>query len=255
MFSLHGKTALVTGSSRGLGRETALTLAKQGSNVIICYRNKETEAQKVVDEIQSLGVKSRALRVDLNGTHDLPPFILKVKAVLKEMNDTGTLDILVNNAGIERKAMFGQFSEEDYDQVFDTNVKSVFFLTQGLLDVLVDGGRIIMIGSGLTRFSLDPYIVYAASKAALTSFATYMAKTLGSRKITVNTVAPGALKTDLTKEFYASNPQVVDMIKANCALGRIGLSQDIGGVIAFLCTDADGWITGQRIEVSGGMAL
>lgn len=251
MSSLQNKTALVTGSSRGLGRETALKLAKEGANLIICYRKEKESADQVVKDIEEMGLKATALQVDLNGTKGLSLFITQVKDWLAGQG----LDILVHNAGIEQKGTLDQFTEDSFDMIFNTNVKAPFFLTQGLNSVMNKNGRIIMIGTGLTRFSIDPYIGYAASKSALSTLATYLAKTLSPRGITVNTVAPGALKTDFTKDFYAANPDVVDFITRSTALGRIGMPEDIVGLIAFLCSKESGWVTGQRIEASGGIFL
>jgi NAD(P)-dependent dehydrogenase (short-subunit alcohol dehydrogenase family) len=255
MTKLKDKTALVTGSSRGLGREIALRLAQDGADVIICYHSQKEEADQVVQEVEDMGRKALSLQVDLNGTADIARFVDEVKVAVKKLSTRAKLDILINNAGVERKSPLGDVSEEDFDFVFNTNVKGVFFLTQSLLPVLADGGRILMVGTGLTRFSLPPYITYAATKAAVTSFATYMAKTLGTRQITVNTLAPGAIYTDFNRDFFDHNPQVVDLINQNTALGRVGQVDDIGAVAAFLCSEEAKWITGQRLEVSGGMWL
>jgi len=253
--SLLGKVALVTGGSRSLGRAIALTLADRGADVIITYRTKAREADTVVAEIREKGRKAAALQVDLQGTADLPRFTEALGATLTELTGGNRLDILVNNAGIEHGGIIGQVGEDDYDAIMDTNVKSVFFLTQRLLPNLNDGGRIILIGTGLSRFALPPYIVYAASKAAQTTFALYMAKTLGGRGITANVVAPGALDTDFNRANFEANPAIVDVIASNTALGRVGLPRDVDGVVAFLASEDAGWITGQRIEVSGGMFL
>jgi len=252
---LHGKTALVTGGSRGLGRAIALGLAKAGADVVITYRSEAEKAEAVVAEIATLGRKSAALPVDLEGTHDLPRFQDELAGALTAMRGSDKLDILVNNAGIQRGGVLGQVSEDDYDAIMNTNVKAVFFLTQALLEQLNDGGRIILIGSGLSRFSLPPYIVYGATKAAQDVFARYMAKTLGPRAITVNTVAPGALATDFNRATFEANPAIVEMIAGNTALGRVGEASDVPGTVAFLAGPDSAWITGQRIEVSGGMFL
>ncbi len=253
--ALNGKIALVTGGSRSLGKDTALKLASDGADVVITYRSKEAEALAVVEQIKAMGRRAAALQVDLEGTASLPGFLDALEKALTEMAGTSRIDILVNNAGIERGGVIGQVSEADYDAIMNTNVKSVFFLTQALLPHMNDGGRIILIGSGLSRFSLPPYIVYAASKAVQTVFAQYMAKTLGERGITANVVAPGALDTDFNKANFEANPAIVDFIAANTALGRVGLPSDVDGVIAFLASEDARWITGQRIEVSGGMFL
>jgi len=253
--ALSNKTALVTGGSRGVGKATALKLAEKGANVIITYRAKEDEAQAVIAQIEAMGRKAAALQVDLEGGAEIDGFVARLEPVVTDMAGAFTLDILVNNAGIERGGVVGTVSEADFDAIMNTNVKSVFFLSQALIPHLSDGGRIILIGSGLTRFSLPPYIVYAASKSAQTTFALYMAKTLGSRGITVNVVAPGALDTDFNRANFDANPGIVEMISGNTALGRVGLPSDVDGVVAFLASDDAGWITGQRIEVSGGMFL
>jgi NAD(P)-dependent dehydrogenase (short-subunit alcohol dehydrogenase family) len=255
MSDLIGKIALVTGGSRSLGKSIALKLADRGADVVITYRTKENDANEVVRAIEAKGRRAAALQVDLDGTADLPRFLERLKDELNERTGRSELDILVNNAGITRAGVIGQVSEADYDAIMNTNLKSVFFLTQALLPSLRDGGRIILIGSGLSRFSLPPYIVYAASKAALATFAQYMAKTLGPRGITANVVAPGALDTDFNRAAFEANPGVVEAIASNTAGGRVGLPQDVDGVVAFLASDEAGWITGQRIEVSGGMFL
>ncbi|MEM6463436.1 MAG: SDR family oxidoreductase [Pseudomonadota bacterium] len=253
--SLEGKTALVTGGSRSLGKKIALKLASRGADVIVTYRTSAEEAQSVVQEVEAMGQKARALKVDLEGTEQIPSFVEALTDALREISGHTRLDILVNNAGIERGGVIGQVSEDDFDAIMNTNVKSVFFLTQALLGHLNDSGRIIFIGTGLSRFTLPPYIVYAASKAALTTFAQYTAKTLGDRGITANVVAPGALDTDFNRANFEANPAIVDVIASNTALGRVGLPDDVDGVVAFLVSDDAHWITGQRIEVSGGMFL
>jgi NAD(P)-dependent dehydrogenase (short-subunit alcohol dehydrogenase family) len=252
---LHGKAALVTGGSRGLGRAIALELAKAGADVVITYRSEAEKAEAVVAEIAARGGKATALPVDLEGTRDLPRFLEALSGALTGLRGGDRLDILVNNAGIQRGGVLGQVSEDDYDAIMNTNVKAVFFLTQALLEKLNDGGRIILIGSGLSRFSLPPYIVYGATKAAQDIFARYMAKTLGPRGITVNTVAPGALATDFNRAAFEANPAIVEMIAGNTALGRVGEASDVPGTVAFLAGPDSAWITGQRIEVSGGMFL
>ena len=255
MTDLRGKLALVTGGSRGLGKEIALRLAGRGADVVLTYRKEKDLAEAVAAAVRAAGCRAAALPVDLDGTADLPRFLTDLETAVTGLRGEFSLDILVANAGLSHRNPIGRVTEEEYDAIMNTNVKSVFFLTQALLPKLADGGRIVLIGSGLTRFSMPPYIVYAASKAAQTAFARYMAKTLGPRRITANVVAPGALHTDFNAAYYEANPHLVETIAANTALGRVGMPEDVGGVVAFLATDDAAWITGQRIEVSGGMSL
>ncbi|MEM8654038.1 MAG: SDR family oxidoreductase [Pseudomonadota bacterium] len=254
-YDLTGKTALVTGGSRSLGRATALRLAREGADVILTYRSKAAEAEAVVREIEALGRKAVALQVDLEGTVGIPDFLERLAQAGQAELGHDRIDILVNNAGIERGGVFGSVSEEDWDAMMDTNLKSAFFLTQALLEKINDGGRILFLGTGLTRFALPPYVAYAASKAALSGVALYLAKTLGPRGITVNVVAPGALDTDFNKANFEAHPEVVDVIASNTAQGRVGQADDVEGVIAFLASPAAQWVTGQRLEASGGMFL
>ena len=254
-FDLSGKTALITGGSRSVGRATALRLAREGADIILTYRSKAAEAAAVVAEIEAMGRKAAALPVDLEGTAGIPDFVDRLAETGRDVLGHDRIDILVNNAGIERGSVFGAVSEQDWDAIMDTNLKSAFFLTQALLGRINDGGRILFLGTGLTRFALPPYVAYAASKAALTAVALYLAKTLGPRGITVNVVAPGALDTDFNRANFDAHPEIVNMIAANTAQGRVGHADDIDGVIAFLASPASQWITGQRVEASGGMFL
>jgi len=254
MTDLTGKIAIITGGSRSLGKHIALKLAKNGADIILTYRSKAKEAEDVATQIQTMGRRAYALSLNLEGIHEIPGFIETVSECLRDMGK-GKIDILINNAGIAHRDILGNVTEDDYDAIMNTNLKSVFFLTQAMEPHINDNGRILYIGSGLTRFALPPYIVYAASKAALTTLAQYVAKTLGHRGITANVVAPGALDTDFNKDNFASNPEMVEAIKSNTALGRVGLPSDIEDVIAMLASDAGKWITAQRIEVSGGMFL
>lgn len=254
-YDLTGKTALITGGSRSLGRATALRLAREGADVILTYRSRAAEADAVVAEIEALGRKAVALQVDLEGTAGIPAFVAQVAKVGEDLFGHDRIDVLVNNAGIERGGVFGTVSEEDWDAMMDTNLKSAFFLTQALVERINDGGRILFLGTGLTRFALPPYVAYAASKAALNGVALYLAKTLGPRGITVNVVAPGALETDFNRANFDAHPEVVDVIAGNTAQGRLGQTDDVEGAIAFLASPAAQWVTGQRLEASGGMFL
>ena len=254
MTTLENKVALVTGGSRSLGKETALRLASLGADVCITYRAQSIAAQETVDEIERMGRKAVALQVDLSGTAQIDSFLKQFEAVLQEWG-SDKFDILVNNAGILSQKPFEYVSEADLDAQYNTNFKSVFFLTQALLAMLQDGGRIINLGSGTTRTAFLPLIAYATIKSAVELLTQYLAKHLGERQITVNTVSPGALDTDFNKELFDSNPGAKDYIASITALGRVGVVQDVAGVIAFLCTEEAQWITGQRLEISGGAYL
>lgn len=254
-YDLTGKTALVTGGSRSIGRAAALRMAHEGADVILTYRSQAAEAAAVVAEIEAMGRKAVALQVDLEGTDGLPDFVARLADAGRQVLGHDRIDILLNNAGIERSGVFGTVSEDDWDAIMDTNLKSAFFLTQAVLDRINDGGRILFMGTGLTRFALPAYVAYAASKDALGAVALYLAKTLGPRGITVNVVAPGALDTDFNKANFEAYPEIIDMIAANTVQGRVGHTDDVEGVIAFLASPAAQWVTGQRIEASGGMFL
>ncbi|WP_299042951.1 SDR family oxidoreductase [uncultured Tateyamaria sp.] len=254
-YDLTGKTVLITGGSRSLGKATALRLAREGADVILTYRTKAAEADAVVAEIEAMGRKAAALPVDLEGTAGIADFVTRLAQTGKDVMGHDRIDVLVNNAGIERSAVFGAVTEADWDAMMDTNLKSAFFLTQALVDRITDGGRILFLGTGLTRFALPPYVAYAASKAALSGVMLYLAKTLGPRRITVNVVAPGALDTDFNRAHFEAHPEVVAAISSNTAQGRVGQAEDVEGVIAFLASPAAQWVTGQRVEASGGMFL
>jgi NAD(P)-dependent dehydrogenase (short-subunit alcohol dehydrogenase family) len=249
------KIALITGGSRGLGKNMAFALAKKGINVIITYHSKQDEAQAVVTEAETLGVKAAALQLDAGDVKSFDGFFNQLKTVLKEKFDTTNFDFLVNNAGIGIHAPFADTNEEDFDLLVNVHLKGVFFLTQKALPLINDGGRIINLSSGLARFSNPGYAAYAAMKGAIEVLTRYQAKELGARGIAVNTVAPGAIETDFGGGVVRDNEQVNKMIAGVTALGRVGVPDDIGGVVAFLCTEDARWINAQRIEVSGGMNI
>jgi NAD(P)-dependent dehydrogenase (short-subunit alcohol dehydrogenase family) len=247
------KIAIVTGASRGLGRNTALALAKKGVDVIFTYHSKKEEADAVAAEITKLGRKAVSLQIDTGKTQGFPAFAEAVKAELKKTWGRESFDYLVNNAGIGLSKPFAQTTEEDFDRLMNINLKGVFFLTQTLLPVIADGGRIVNISSGLARFSLPGMSAYATMKGGIEVLTRYLAKELGSRGIAVNTVAPGAIATDFGGGTVRDNKQVNDFISSVTALGRAGLPDDIGPAIAALLSDDNRWINAQRIEVSGGM--
>ena len=249
------KIALITGGSRGLGKNAALKIAQKGNDVIVTYRSKKEEAEEVVKEIEALGLKAAALQVDTSKVATFADFKDQLTAVLQQKWNRDTFDFLINNAGIDAASPFGQTTEEDFDNLVNVHFKGVYFLTQTLLTTIADGGRIINISTGLTRFATPGYAAYASMKGAVEVFTKYLAKELGSRGIAANLVAPGIVETDFTKRAFDSHPQMHDFISSITALGRPGQPDDIGGVIAFLCTEDARWINAQRIEASGGMFL
>jgi NAD(P)-dependent dehydrogenase (short-subunit alcohol dehydrogenase family) len=247
--------ALVTGASRGLGKNMALNLAKKGVDVIITYNSNEQEAQCVVSEIQNMGQKAFALQYDASKINNLDTFVDTFQATLNSEFNSDKFDFLINNAGIGATIAISQVSEQDFDNLFNIHFKSVYFLTQKLLPIIRDNGRVINISSGTTRFANPGYSVYASAKGAIEVFTRYLAKEIGIHGITANVVAPGAIETDFNGGHVRDNPQINGFIAANTALGRVGKPDDIGGVITFLCSDDARWINGQRIEVSGGVML
>lgn len=255
MQSNNTKIALVTGGSRGLGKNAALKLAAQGTHVILTYNSQADEANKVVAEIEQLGLKSAALQLNTGDTSTFDAFFTALAALLKSKFDTDHFDFLINNAGVGLYAPFAETTEAQFDNVMNIHFKGVFFLTQKALVHLNDGGRIVNISSGLARFSLPGSAAYGSMKGAIETLSRYMAKELGTRGIAVNTVAPGAIETDFGGGMVRDNAQTNAMVSSITALGRAGLPDDIGGVIAFLCSEAGRWINGQRIEASGGMML
>ncbi len=251
----NSKIALVTGGSRGLGKDMALKLAEKGIDVILTYHSQEAEAKAVVAAIEKAGQKAAALQLDAGVISSFDVFIGRLTGVLKNTFKTDHFDFLVNNAGIGIYAAFADTTEEQFDLLLNVHFKGAFFLTQKTLPLINDGGRIINISTGLARFTNPGYSAYAAMKGAIETLTRYQAKELGGRKIRVNAVAPGAIATDFGGGAVRDNEYVNQSLAAVTALGRVGLAEDIGGVVAFLCTEDAGWINGQRIEVSGGMLL
>jgi NAD(P)-dependent dehydrogenase (short-subunit alcohol dehydrogenase family) len=245
--------AIITGGSRGLGKSTAMKLAEQGTDVILTYRSGHDEAVAVVAAIEQLGRKAVALPLDVGKSGGFDAFAATVRDALSKTWQRESFDFLVNNAGTGLQASIAETTEADFDDLVNVHFKGVFFLTQKLLPLIADGGRIVNISSGLARFSLPGSSAYAAVKGAVEVLTRYMAKELGSRGIAVNTVAPGAIETDFRGGAVRDNPEMKKMISSMTALGRTGLPDDIGGVIASLLLPANGWINAQRIEASGGM--
>jgi NAD(P)-dependent dehydrogenase (short-subunit alcohol dehydrogenase family) len=255
MHIMTNKVAIITGGSRGLGKNTALKLASQGVDLIITYRSQKAEADAVVTQAQELGVQAAAVQLDVAESKTFSEFAVTVKGLLSNNWQRSNFDFLVNNAGIGINAPFAQTTEEEFDQLVNIQFKGVFFLTQTLLPLIADGGRIINISTGLTRFSFPGYAAYASMKGAIEVLSKYLAKELGARGIAVNVVAPGAIETDFGGGVVRDNEQLNNHIASITALGRVGLPDDIGGVIASLLSDDNRWVNAQRIEVSGGMML
>ncbi len=252
---MKSKIALVTGGSRGLGKNMALRLAEKGNDVIITYHSKKDEANAVVAEIESKGQKAVALQLDVAQLNTFDDFLQRVSQTLKDKWDTDTFDFLINNAGTGATIPFAQVTEENFDALLNIHFKGVYFLTQKSLLLMNDNGCIINISSGTTRFCNPGYSVYASMKGAIEVFTRYLAKELGPRKIRVNVLAPGAIETDFNNASIRNNPQIKAMIGANTALGRVGEANDIGAIVAFLCSQDAYWVNGQRIEASGGVFL
>lgn len=249
------KIALITGASRGLGKNAALHLAAQGIDVIGTYHSRADEAQALVTEIESLGSRAVMLQLDVGQSEGFAHFTAQVEEVLRSRFDRQHFDFLLNNAGIGVYANFVDTSVEQFDLLMNIHLKGPFFLTQKLLPLIADGGRILNVSSGLTRFSLPGYGTYAAMKGAMEVLTRYQAKELGARGISVNTLAPGAIETDFGGGTVRDNAAVNKMVADNTALGRVGLPDDIGAAIALLLAPGSQWINGQRVEASGGMFL
>jgi NAD(P)-dependent dehydrogenase (short-subunit alcohol dehydrogenase family) len=247
--------ALVTGGSRGLGRNTALKLAENGADVILTYRSNRGEADAVVATITQLGRRALALQLDVGNVAGFDAFVRELRAALAKHWKRERFDYLVNNAGIGTHALLAETTEAQFDELVNIQFKGVFFLTQKLLPLIADGGRIVNVSTGLTRFALPGYSAYAAMKGAIEVLTKYMAKELGPRGIAVNVVAPGAIETDFGGGVVRDNAQLNAFIASQTALGRVGRPDDIGGVVALLLSPANGWINAQRIEASGGMFL
>ncbi len=249
------KIALITGGSRGLGRDMAIRIAEKGIDVIITYISREEDAHNVVKLVQEKGRKAAALQLNAGEVNSFDVFFTQLKAVLQDTFNAERFDFLINNAGIGRNAPLGEVTEQMFDELLNVHFKGVYFLTQGALNLINDGGGIINVSSGHTRMTLARYSAYGSMKAAIEAFTRYLAVELGPRGIRSNVIAPGAIATDFSGGVVRDNPEVNRMVTDMTALGRAGLPEDIGGVVAFLCTDDARWMTAQRIEVSGGMRL
>lgn len=246
------KVALVTGGSRGLGRDMAIQLAKKDFDIIITYNSNKEAAAKVVEDVKALGKKAIAVQLDVAKSKSYDAFVNQVKKNLTSDFGVNQLHAIINNAGTGLYAPFDSTTEDQFDEMVNVHLKASFFLTQKFLPVLSDGGSVVNISSGLARFSNPNYAAYGIMKAAIESLTRYQALELGKRKIRVNTVAPGAIETDFSGGFVRDNKEINNMIASGTALGRVGLPDDVGSVVAFLCSADAKWVNAQRIEVSGG---
>jgi NAD(P)-dependent dehydrogenase (short-subunit alcohol dehydrogenase family) len=249
------KIALVTGGSRGLGKNMALNLAQKGLDVLITYHSQQAEAESVVAEVRATGQNAAALQLDATNVSSFAGFFEQVKTTLKETFDVEKFDFLINNAGTGIYQAFAETTEQQFDDLLNIHLKGPYFLTQQALPLLNDGGGIINISSGLTRLVMPGSSAYASAKTAVEALTRYQAKELGARRIRVNVVAPGAIETDFGGGRTRDNKEINAHIASLTALGRVGLPTDVGPVVAFLCTPEAGWVNGQRLEVSGGQAI
>lgn len=249
------KIALVTGGSRGLGKDMSLRLAEKGIDVILTYKTKAEEAENVVNQIVQTGRKAAALQLNTGNIKSFDSFTEKLKETLHSTFGSDRIDFLANNAGIGRYAPIGEVSEEMFDELMNIHYKGVYFLTQKMLTLIKDGGGIVNVSSGLSRVSVPGSSAYASVKGAVEVFTRYLAKELGSRGIRANVIAPGAILTDFGDAHLRNSEKLQEFVSNATALGRPGKADDIGGVVAFLCTDDAKWISGQRIEISGGMLV
>lgn len=247
--------ALITGASRGLGRNTAIKIAQQGMDVVLTYRSNKAEADSVVTQIEALGRRAIALPLDVAVSSSFAAFAEQLRGTLAQHWQRERFNFLINNAGIGIYASLTETTEAQFDELVNIHFKGTFFLTQKLLPLIADGGRIINVSTGLTRFALPGYAAYASMKGAIEVLTQYMAKELGPRGIAVNVIAPGAIETDFGGGAVRDNAQLNAVIASQTALGRVGVPDDIGGVFASLLLPANGWVNAQRIEASGGMFL
>jgi NAD(P)-dependent dehydrogenase (short-subunit alcohol dehydrogenase family) len=254
MANTTSKTAIITGGSRGLGRNTALNLARRGIDILFTYHSNAAEAESLKREVETMGRKAAAFQLDSSNVKAFAGFVQEVGKTLRDWGQE-RFDYLVNNAGTSLHKPFEQTTEAEFDQIVNVHFKGVYFLTQKLLPLMNDGGRIVNISSGLARFSIPGSSAYGAAKGAIEVLTRYLAKELGPRGITANVVAPGAIETDFSGGMVRDNPAMNKLVAEMTALGRAGVPDDIGPMIAALLSDDNRWVNGQRVEVSGGMSL
>lgn len=249
------KIAIVTGASRGLGKNAVEKLAKKGVDIILTYHSQQDAAQAVVKSVQAAGGRAVAVKLDAGNSSSFDAFVAEVKTQLQAVWQRDNFDFLVNNAGVGLHEAFAETTEEQFDLMMNIHLKGPFFLTQKLLPLMADGGRILNVSSGLARFALPGSSAYAIMKGAIEVLTRYQARELGERGISANVLAPGAIATDFSGGMVRDNPQVNKMVAGNTALGRVGLPDDIGDMVALMLSDEAGWMTAQRVEASGGMFI
>ena len=252
---MNRKIAIVTDGSRGLGKNAVEKLAEKGIDVILTYHRQAQAAQDVVESVKAKGGKAVAIQLNAGESSRFEAFVAEVKTQLQQIWQRDTFDYLVNNAGVGLHEAFTETTEEQFDLMMNIHLKGPFFLTQKLLPVMTDGGRILNVSSGLARFALPGSSAYAIMKGAVEVLTRYQAKELGARGITANVLAPGAIETDFSGGMVRDNPEVNKMVAGNTALGRAGLPDDIGDMVALMLSDEAGWMTAQRVEASGGMFI
>lgn len=252
---MNRKIAIVTGGSRGLGKNAIEKLAKNNVDIILTYHSQADAAQAVVQSVDALGGKAVALQLNTGESGSFDAFVAQVKTQLQQVWQRDTFDFLVNNAGVGLHESFADTTEEQFDLMMNVHLKGPFFLTQKLLPLMADGSRILNVSSGLARFALPGSSAYAIMKGAIEVLTRYQAKELGARGITANVLAPGAIETDFSGGMVRDNPEVNKIVSGNTALGRAGLPDDIGGMVAMMLSDEAGWMTAQRVEASGGMFI
>lgn len=246
------KIALVTGGSRGIGQNIALNLAEKGNDIIITYLSNKSSAEDTVASIEALGRKAVALQLDTSNTKGFDAFVKQLGDVLNTTFGTASFNFLINNAGTSLQSPIATTTESQFDEMMNIHLKGIYFLTQKLLPLLQDGGRIVNISSAVSRMSFPGVSVYGIMKGGMDVYTRYLAAELGSRRISANVVAPGAIFGGGAMD---DNPDMRKFVEGITALGRVGLPDDVGGVVAFLCSDDAKWVNGQRIEVTGGMGL
>lgn len=248
------QTALVTGSSRGLGKDMALALAKKGINVIITYKGNKEDAEQVAKDVEALGTKAAVLQLDMENLSSYDAFIHSALSAIQPWG-SDKIDHLINNAGIGGGRTIADATEEFFDAMLNVHFKGVYFFTQKWMQHINDGGSVINISTGTTRFRNPGYSIYSSMKSAVETFTKHIAAEYGNRQIRANIVAPGPIETDFNGAAIRNNPQLKAMLGERTPLGRVGVAEDIGGVVAFLCTEDARWINGQRIEVAGGINM
>lgn len=252
---MSNKIAIVTGGSRGLGKNAVEKLAARGIDVILTYNSQADAAEAVVESVKAKGGKAVAIKLDAGNASSFDVFVAEVKAQLQRVWQRESFDYLVNNAGVGLHEAFIETTEAQFDLMMNIHLKGPFFLTQKLLPIMVDGGRILNVSSGLARFALPGSSAYAIMKGAVEVLTRYQAKELGARGITANVLAPGAIETDFSGGMVRDNPEVNKVVSSNTALGRVGLPDDIGDMVALMLSDEARWMNAQRVEASGGMFI